>query len=158
ERRREKERLKERLWQAYQSHDSVKRAIDEALLALAASADDLDRLLCRQAYRLAYWKIGYQGINHRRVFDINHRVGLRIEVPEVFDNRNRGTLELVRGGKITGLRVDHIDGLWDPGCFLRRLDTAIAAEGHRLYVVVEKILGREEPLPSEWPVSGTTGY
>ena len=27
-----------------------------------------------------------------------------------------------------------------------------------LYVVVEKILGRGEPLPEDWPVQGTTGY
>ena len=72
----------------------------------------------------------------------------------MFDNRNQKTLELVRNGKVTGLRIDHIDGLWDPECFLRRL----ATKGGEPYVVVEKILGRDEPLPREWPVAGTTGY
>jgi (1->4)-alpha-D-glucan 1-alpha-D-glucosylmutase len=154
ERRREKERIKERLWRAYQSNPELKRSLDEALLAISASADDLDALLAQQAYRLAYWKIGYEEINYRRFFDINELVGIRVESPEVFDNRHQRTLELVRSGKITGLRIDHIDGLWDPECYLRRLQS----KAGDLYVVVEKILGRDESLPRQWPVAGTTGY
>ncbi|MBZ5586211.1 MAG: hypothetical protein LAQ30_29310 [Acidobacteriia bacterium] len=156
ERRRAKERIKERLWLAYQSTPAVKAALDEALLSIAASGDDFDRLLSDQAYRLAYWKIGFEEINYRRFFDINELVGLRVEVPEVFEDRNRKTLELVRGGKATGLRIDHIDGLWDPDCFLRRLAAEVEPPG--VYLVVEKILGRGEQLPRDWPVAGTTGY
>ncbi|HWB86155.1 MAG TPA: malto-oligosyltrehalose synthase [Bryobacteraceae bacterium] len=163
DRRRNKERIKQRLWTAYQGNAEVRRAIDEALLTFSGtkenprSFDALDRLLSEQAYRLAYWKIGYEEINYRRFFDINELVGLRIEVPEVFERRHRNTFDLIRDGKVTSLRIDHIDGLWDPGCYLRRLQTR-AAEGAPLYVVVEKILGRDEPLPREWPVNGTTGY
>ena len=154
ERRREKDRLKELLWRAYHGNPEVKHCIDEALVSIETSPADLDRLLSAQAYRLAYWKIGYEEINYRRFFDINELVGLRVEVPEVFDNRHRKTLDLVRSGKVTGLRIDHIDGLWDPGCYLKRLTNAAGG----VYTVVEKILGREEPLPETWPVSGTTGY
>jgi (1->4)-alpha-D-glucan 1-alpha-D-glucosylmutase len=154
ERRREKERIKERLWHAYHGNPDLKHAMDEALPAISNSPDDLDALLFDQAYRLAYWKIGYEEINYRRFFDINELVGLKIESPEVFDNRNQRTLELVRTGKVTGLRIDHIDGLWDPECFLRRLQT----KAGELYVVVEKILGRDEQVPQQWPVAGTTGY
>ncbi len=154
ERRREKERLKERLWHAYHGNPELKRDLDEALLAIAASADELDALLSEQAYRLAYWKIGYEEINYRRFFDINELVGLKIESPDVFDNRNQRTFELIRSGKVTGLRIDHIDGLWDPGCYLRRMQSKIG----ELYIVVEKILGRDEVMPSRWPVAGTTGY
>jgi (1->4)-alpha-D-glucan 1-alpha-D-glucosylmutase len=154
ERRREKERLKERLWLEYHRNESVRLAIDEALAAIGASADELDRILSNQAYRLAYWKIGYEEINYRRFFDINDLVGLRIEVPEVFENRNQKTFELVRTGKVTGLRIDHIDGLWDPECYLRRMQSQTGGT----YIVVEKILGRGEAMPREWPVSGTTGY
>ncbi len=121
ERRREKDRVKEKLWRAYQSSPEVKHAIDDGLQFLTGSVDDLDRLLSGQAYRLAYWKIGYEEINYRRFFDINELVGLRIELPEVFANLNQRTFELVRSGKVTGLRVDHIDGLWDPGCYLKRM-------------------------------------
>lgn len=154
ERRREKDRLKEQLWRAYQQNAGVKHAIDEALLFFENSPDDLDRLLSAQAYRIAYWKIGYEEINYRRFFDINELVGLRIEVPEVFENRYSKSLDLVRDGKVTGLRIDHIDGLWEPGCFLKRLQTV----AQDLYMVVEKILGRGETVPREWPVAGTTGY
>ena len=155
ERRREKERIKERLWHAYHAHPELKHAMDEALLAIAASVDELDALLSEQAYRLAYWKIGYEEINYRRFFDINELVGLKIETPGgVRQSQPEDAVELVRSGKVTGLRIDHIDGLWDPECFLRRL----ATKGGETYVVVEKILGREEPLPREWPVAGTTGY
>lgn len=157
ERRRDKDALKIALWKAYQADPQLKRALDEALLHFTDSVDDLDRLLAQQAYRLAYWKIGYEEINYRRFFDINELVGLRIELPEVFANREGKMLELVRAGKITGLRIDHIDGLWDPHCFLKRLQNA-AGGGTPFYIVVEKILGREEPLPRDWPVSGTTGY
>ena len=154
ERRRRKDDIKVSLWRAYQEDAEVKRAVDEALAFLSTSVDDLDHLLSLQAYRLAYWKIGYEEINYRRFFDINDLVGLRIESREVFENRNQKTVELVRTGKVTGLRVDHIDGLWDPQCFLQRLATSTQG----LYVVVEKILGEDEQLPADWPVAGTTGY
>jgi (1->4)-alpha-D-glucan 1-alpha-D-glucosylmutase len=157
ERGRDKEGLKVSLWRAYQSNPDFKRSLDEALLYFSDSADDLDRLLAQQAYRLAYWKIGYEEINYRRFFDINELIGLRIELPEVFANREGKMLELVRAGKVSGLRVDHIDGLWDPECFLQRLQNA--AGGRKpFYIAVEKILGRGEALPRGWPVSGTTGY
>jgi (1->4)-alpha-D-glucan 1-alpha-D-glucosylmutase len=154
ERRREKDRIKERLWRAYQGSPEMRQAVDGALLEITGSPDEFDALLGAQAYRLAHWKIGYEEINYRRFFDINELVGLRIELAEVFDNRNQKTLELVRSGKATGLRIDHIDGLWDPECYLRRLD----AKTGGVYTVVEKILGRDEELPHDWPVAGTTGY
>ena len=145
ERRREKERIKARLWHAYQAR--TRRSSTRWTRRCSRSPGRWTSwiaLLSQQAYRLAYWKIGYEEINYRRFFDVNELVGLRIETPEVFDNRNQKTLELMRSGKVTGLRIDHIDGLWDPECYLRRL----ASQGRAtLYVVVEKILGRDEPLP-----------
>ncbi len=154
ERRREKDRMKERLWRAYLSDPEIKRSVDDSLAAIGGSVDELDRLLSQQAWRLAYWKIGYEEINYRRFFDINELVALRIESPEVFDNRHQKTLELLRDEKVTGLRIDHIDGLWDPECYLRRMQSRSGG----VFIVVEKILGRDEPLPRDWPVNGTTGY
>jgi (1->4)-alpha-D-glucan 1-alpha-D-glucosylmutase len=154
ERRRDKEQIKSKLWRAYLSDPQVKHSVDESLAAISESADEFDDLLSRQVWRLAYWKIAYEEINYRRFFDITELVALRIESPEVFDNRHQKTLELLRDEKVTGLRIDHIDGLWDPECYLRRMQERSGG----VYVVVEKVLGRGEELPQEWPVQGTTGY
>lgn len=155
--------LKHRLWKAYLEDPAVKRAIDDALRLFNGergdprSFDALDSLLSRQAYRLAHWKIGFEEINYRRFFDINELIGLRVEVPQVFELRHLRILEMVRAGRITGLRIDHIDGLYDPRGYLARLQQSINEQGG-FYVLVEKILGAGERLSSEWPISGTTGY
>ncbi len=126
------------------------------------SFDLLDGLLSRQAYRLAYWKSVREEINYRRFFDISDLVGIRVEEPKVFDDTHELVLRLVSEGRVTGLRLDHIDGLRDPLRYLRRLQGAIAgveeSSEKGFYVLVEKILSGGEPLREEWPVFGTTGY
>ncbi len=156
-----KRAIKQDLWNAYHSQLKVKKAIDEALRKLNGvrgeprSFDALHALLSAQAYRLAFWKIAYEEINYRRFFDINELVGLRVEVPEVFALRHERVFDLVRAGKVTGLRIDHVDGLYDPRGYLERLQSAL---GEPMYVVVEKILGHHETLRPDWPACGTTGY
>jgi (1->4)-alpha-D-glucan 1-alpha-D-glucosylmutase len=73
----------------------------------------------------------------------------------VFDDVHRLALELVRSGHIDGLRVDHVDGLADPKAYL---DLLRQKAGPDIFLVVEKILGRGETLPPDWPIEGTTGY
>src|SRR5882724_1513058 len=68
---------------------------------------------------------------------------------------HRRTLELIAEGKVTGLRIDHIDGLYDPIGHMRKLQLRV---GENLYIVLEKILEHGEELPRDFPVSGTTGY
>ncbi len=136
-----------------------------------ASFGALHRLLERQAARLAYWRVATDEVNYRRFFDINGLAGLRMEDPELFEESHRLILALIAGGQLDGLRLDHVDGLLDPGEYCRRLQNRIAplvanrpvAPGApRLdtpfYVVVEKILAPHERLREDWPVSGTTGY
>src|SRR6266852_9164152 len=94
-------------------------------------------------------------INYRRFFDVTDLIGVRVENPEVFEARNRRTLQLIAEGKVTGLRVDHIDGLYDPIGHMRKLQMRL---GENFYIVLEKILERGEELPGDYPVSGTTGY
>ena len=53
-----------------------------------------------------------------------------------------------------GLRIDHPDGLADPGDYLADL---AELTGHR-YVLVEKIIEGDEILPPSWDCAGTTGY
>src|SRR5205823_12308147 len=83
--------------------------------------DRLDALLNAQSYRLAHWRVASEEINYRRFFDVNQLAALRMEDPAVFDEVHRFAFELVDRGAVTGLRIDHVDGLFDPGDYLRRL-------------------------------------
>ena len=95
-----------------------------------------------QAYRLAYWKIAFEEINYRRFFDINDLVCLRVEEEDVFLARHQIIFQLVEEGKVTGLRVDHVDGLHDPEGYLARLQTAAGA-GRRRAAAIRR--GGEDP-------------
>jgi (1->4)-alpha-D-glucan 1-alpha-D-glucosylmutase len=130
------------------------------------SFEPLHRLLEQQHYRLAYWRVASDEINYRRFFNINDLAGIRIENAELFAACHRQIARLIREGKLHGLRIDHVDGLFDPRSYCARLqEIAAEARGMRaqgdappFYVVVEKILARHERLRADWPVAGTTGY
>jgi (1->4)-alpha-D-glucan 1-alpha-D-glucosylmutase len=170
ERSREKEVIKRRLAQLTSTSPLVLAHIEHAVATLNGVAgsprsfDRLDELLSAQPYRLAYWRVAAEEINYRRFFDINELAALRMEDPDVFQHAHAFAFELLRDGCIDGLRIDHVDGLYDPGDYLERLQARardvrpdLFADGSRLYLVVEKILGLDESLPP-WPVAGTTGY
>ncbi|RSD08541.1 malto-oligosyltrehalose synthase [Amycolatopsis eburnea] len=108
----------------------------------------------RQHYRLIGWRRGNAELNYRRFFDITNLAAVRVEDPTVFAETHGEVLRWVADGDVTGLRVDHPDGLADPGGYFRRLrENAPGA-----WIVAEKILHPGEPLPQSWPVDGTTGY
>ncbi|MEO7414710.1 MAG: malto-oligosyltrehalose synthase [Opitutaceae bacterium] len=124
-----------------------------------ASFAALDELLDVQHYRLAHWRTGAHETNYRRFFAIDTLVGLRMEIPEVFHETHLLLGLLIKEGLVQGLRIDHIDGLWDPQEYLERLQQlARESEEKPFFVVVEKILEHGERLPATWPVHGTTGY
>jgi (1->4)-alpha-D-glucan 1-alpha-D-glucosylmutase len=169
DRQRDKEVIKKNLWLLYHGAPEVKKILDEALEVIngrrgdPASFNALDRLLQQQPYRLAFWQVALELINYRRFFSINDLIGIRIEDPQVFEAFKHSLLfRLVDEGKISGLRIDHIDGLYDPLEYLQRLQDrlvpGVPAEAANFYIVVEKILAPKESLPAEWPVAGTTGY
>ncbi|MGK5448153.1 malto-oligosyltrehalose synthase [Streptomyces radiopugnans] len=114
----------------------------------------LPELLDAQHYRLAWWRLARTELNYRRFFTIADLIGVRVEEPEVFAATHACVLRLLREGVVHGLRVDHPDGLADPGAYLLRLEE----ETGGAWTVVEKILGPRERLPVSWPVAGTTGY
>lgn len=124
----------------------------------------LHRLLERQPYRLAYWRTAADEINYRRFFDINDLAGLRVEDRDVFERLHTLALRLIETGRITGIRLDHVDGLYDPRAYLARLrgdaeQRVQAGDNQRdPYILVEKILAPFEELPADWEVQGTTGY
>ena len=128
----------------------------------AASFGFLQRLLAEQNYKLAFWQNLNESINYRRFFTIADLVGVRVEDPFVFEATHGYILRLVSKNAFAGVRVDHIDGLRDPLAYLNKLQERLASDESRAatssYVLVEKILSRDEDLPDDWPVSGTTGY
>jgi len=120
----------------------------------------IHKLLERQHYRLAWWGAAGDEINWRRFFDINGLAGLRIEVPAVFEETHATLFRLYAEGLIDGFRVDHVDGLSDPPGYCRRLRQRLdeLAPDRHAYLVIEKILGAGESLPTNWGVDGTSGY
>jgi (1->4)-alpha-D-glucan 1-alpha-D-glucosylmutase len=122
----------------------------------------LHHLLERQHYRVAHWRLASSDINYRRFFDINSLAGLRIEDAKTFAGTHRLVGRLIAEGRLDGLRLDHIDGLWDPAQYCRRLRRLVrAARKNRsapFYLVIEKILGETEKLRPFPGIHGTTGY
>jgi (1->4)-alpha-D-glucan 1-alpha-D-glucosylmutase len=174
ERGRDKEVHKGHLAQLARAHPALAEAIERGVRAVNGVTGEresfaaLDELLGAQAYRLAYWRVAGDEINYRRFFHINELAALRVENEAVFESTHRFVLELAAEGSIEGLRIDHPDGLYDPGQYFCRLQeryaqlagatAAAAPDGRPLYVVVEKITAPHERLPESWPVHGTTGY
>ncbi len=154
--------LKDTLWRLQEQSSEFREALETVIKRFNEDADLLDRVMQAQWYRLAYWRIASETINYRRFFDVTDLVGIRVENPEVFEARNRLILDWIAQGKVTGVRIDHIDGLYDPINYLAKLQLRLgdpntdAAES--FYVVVEKILEHGEPLPATLRCAGTTGY
>ncbi|HUG05198.1 MAG TPA: malto-oligosyltrehalose synthase [Candidatus Limnocylindria bacterium] len=151
----------DRLSELMRSSEAVRSLVEENLGRWNGRPDNvrsfdlMDRLLDAQSYRVAYWRVADQEINYRRFFDVNDLVALRVEDERVFEERLGTILRLAHEGAVTGLRIDHVDGLHDPARFLARLRERV---GRQLYVIVEKILAHTEELDASWPVQGTTGY
>ena len=148
----------------------VARFYDEHVLPLAtdsisvpvgglggAALDDprvIEQVLAQQHWEAIFWRREAAELNYRRFFAVTTLAGVRVEIPWVFDESHAEVLRWVREGLADGLRVDHPDGLVDPGGYLERL----AAETGSAYVLVEKILEHGEELPAWWETDGTTGY
>ncbi|WP_086710291.1 malto-oligosyltrehalose synthase [Streptomyces antimycoticus] len=155
-------------WERLRVEDGVLRYDDHAFpLRPGTEGLPLAALLDAQWYRLGWWRLARTELNYRRFFTISDLIAVRVEDPDVFDATHATLLELMRDGVVDGLRIDHPDGLADPGGYLRRLDRAVrtatgeASDGEGgggRWTVVEKILARDERLPETWPVAGTTGY
>ncbi|MFJ4015703.1 malto-oligosyltrehalose synthase [Microbacterium sp. NPDC090014] len=117
-------------------------------------ADDLPALLDAQHYELRFWEDQNTDLDYRRFFAVSELAGIRVEIPDVFEESHREIARWITDGLADGLRVDHPDGLTDPGEYLERLADITGGA----YTVVEKILEPGEQLPSWWRTDGTTGY
>lgn len=147
------------LWELYSDQAEVKAFIDANIQTFNGevghpeSFDLLDNLLTNQHFRLAYWKVGAEEMNYRRFFTVNELISVKVEEIKIFHATHALIFKLVEAGKFTGLRVDHIDGLYNPSEYLERLTEKVGDT----YITVEKILQPGEDLP-DWPIQGTSGY
>jgi (1->4)-alpha-D-glucan 1-alpha-D-glucosylmutase len=150
ERSREKEIIKKRLAVLTAASAEVRAFLNENVSFFNGAKgeprtfDPLDRLLDDQAYRLAYWRVAAEEINYRRFFDVNELAAIRTEDPVVFVVTHHLLLRLLAEQKVTGMRLDHVDGLYDPAGYLRRLQHAAGQAMHG---------GTVPALPPLWQTS-----
>ena len=149
------EELKAMLAAEYSRDEKVRQELDRAVSRFNSTASRLDRLIQRQHWRAAFFRVAADDINYRRFFNINDLAGIRMESPDLFDHAHRLVAKWLADGTLDGLRIDHIDGLYDPQQYLQRLR---GTASRPFYLVVEKVLARHEALRDDWPVEGTTGY
>ncbi len=148
------------LWELYTQNSEVKDFIDGNVKFFNGEKGNpesfnlLDGLLKEQFYRLSFWKVGAEEINYRRFFTVNELISVKVQEIKVFNKTHTLISQLVEEGTITGLRIDHIDGLYDPSEYLKRLREKTGD----VYITVEKILELQEDLPEVWPIQGTSGY
>ena len=152
--------IKGLLWELHQTNDDIRSFIDHNVKLFngdvndPASFDLLDEMLSDQFFRLSYWKVGAEELNYRRFFTVNELISVNVQDREVFQTTHELIQTLVDEGKFTGVRIDHIDGLYNPQQYLEWLRDSLGD----IYITVEKILESGEQLPSTWPIAGTSGY
>ncbi len=155
------------LWELYRDNPIIKDYVDTTITIFNNEGEPkndfnlLDELLNDQFFRLSFWKVGAEELNYRRFFTINELICLKNENHEVFNDSHSLVVDLVNNKKITGLRIDHIDGMYNPTKYLQRLREKVGD----IYIVVEKIIelekeyfSRNEEMPRSWPIQGTSGY
>jgi (1->4)-alpha-D-glucan 1-alpha-D-glucosylmutase len=148
------------LWELYNQNIEIKKFFDENVISFNGVLNDsesfnlLDSLLSEQFYRLSSWKVGAEEINYRRFFTVNELISVKVETVKVFHKTHALIDQWVKDGKVNGLRVDHIDGLYHPAAYLERLREKVGD----VYITVEKILELQEQMPDEWETQGTSGY
>jgi len=176
ERQRESDIIKGRLTKLMESSDVARIGLSTSLDDINGrkgdprSFDALERILADQAYRLSFWRVAADEINYRRFFDINDLAAIRVEDPEVFETVHALVFDLVRKGYVSGMRIDHPDGLLDPQKYFEDLQEQVPISGksqaspdkagarRRFFLMAEKILVGDEELRPFWTIEGTTGY
>lgn len=137
------------------SDPTISEHISFCLKNINKSEKLLHELLNKQTYRLCHWQQTHERINYRRFFTVNGLICLNIQYKKVFEAYHQTIFKMVREGVFQGLRIDHIDGLYNPAGYLERLRKTAGEES---YIVVEKILEQDEVIPEKWTVQGATGY
>ena len=147
--------LKAELAALVQADLNARDGVDARLAAINGDWRELDALIRAQFWRVAFHRVAEDEINYRRFFNINDLAGLRMELAPVFEHAHARVFRMLEADEIEGLRIDHIDGLFDPKAYIEALRERV---GKPFYLVVEKILAPHEQLRADWAVEGTTGY
>ncbi|ANE53158.1 malto-oligosyltrehalose synthase [Flavisolibacter tropicus] len=142
-------------WATLHRDPIVRSDIEQALKKINSDKKLLLKIVNEQAYALCHWQEADYQINYRRFFTINGLICLNIQNQQVFGQYHQVVRTLLKAGVFQGLRIDHIDGLYDPTQYLERLQHLAVEDS---YIVVEKILGPKEELPLHWSIQGNTGY
>lgn len=135
--------------------ERVKSLIDATVEKINEDQVMLRTLTDQQNYVLCHWQRSEQQINYRRFFTVNGLICLNMQEDAVFEKYHTLIRQLTKDGLFKGLRIDHIDGLFDPTEYLKKLRENVEQE---TYIIAEKILGKDENLPASWPLQGATGY
>lgn len=146
---------KEKLIEEVMQNKWLSSCIEESMDYINSSTQLLEELLGYQYYLLCSWRLSTSVINYRRFFTVNELICIRMEDESLYNAYHQMLFSLYQKGLIQGFRLDHIDGLYEPGAYVGRLRNSL---GDDCYIVAEKILQQREELPNEWPLQGTTGY
>ena len=144
-----------RLFLDYSRAEQTKIYIDDRLAEVNNNPKKLRQVIEQLYYYPSFWKDTEHKINFRRFFTINGLICVNIQNEKVFEITHKQISKWIENSTINGVRVDHIDGLFNPGEYLQRLRKMA---GDNNYIIVEKILEKDEPLPEDWPIEGTSGY
>lgn len=137
-------------------HFKAYLAVFNGQVGQASSFDALECFFKEQHYRLCFWKVANDEINYRRFFDICDYACLTMQNKDTFREVHQKLFHFIKKGWVYGLRIDHIDGLWDPQEYLENLHKF--APRKIKYLIVEKILLGNEQMRPEWPINGSVGY
>ncbi|MFD2247321.1 malto-oligosyltrehalose synthase [Pontibacter ruber] len=143
------------LHQTLHLHKELQTALKQVLQSINSDQNKLKELLEQQYFILCYWQDTEKQMGYRRFFTVNELICLAMERKDSFDKYHRLIKQLCDEKLVQGLRVDHVDGLYDPDTYLQRLRELA---GEEVYLIVEKILEGEENLPDYWPIQGNSGY
>jgi len=152
--------IKGLIWELYDVNEQIQSFIQETIATFNGQVGQpdsfnlLDSLLNEQYYRIAFWKVGAEEMNYRRFFTVNELISVKVEEARVFHSTHTLIQKLVEEKVFTGVRIDHIDGLYNPKQYLDRLREKLGDT----YITVEKILELSEDLPDDWTIQGTSGY
>lgn len=146
-------------WHEIKKHllddEAIKKTIHSSIEAINNNKEELLQIANAQHYQLCHWQETAYQVNFRRFFTINGLICINIHNENVFNDYHQLIKQLLEEGIFNGLRVDHIDGLYDPNTYLNRLRELA---GDETFIVVEKILEPGESLPHQWNIQGSTGY